>query len=199
MVFNASADIINDVEGSSCFALFLTEPDIFYIVTNRFRRMAGASFALKLSAIILVIIGGWFIVAALLPMFEIYTDWVSPTVVFASLYLYLSGYITNPDIIMWIFPVLGVLGFLVGFLLLSGKGRFFGFVAYGVTLTLAVLGAILIFGLIGVETPTGMWETVVDAIQSGDILTTLSFLIEPLLIIVGSVVGMFMLMIGKTK
>jgi len=161
--------------------------------------MAGASFALKLSAIILVIIGGWFIIAALLPMFEIYTDWVSPTVVFAGLYLYLSGYITNPDIIMWIFPVLGVLGFVVGFLLLSGKGRFFGFVAYCVTLTLAVLGALLIFGLLGVDTPAGIWETVIDAIQSGDILTTMSFLIEPLLIIVGSVVGTLMLMIGKAK
>jgi len=161
--------------------------------------MAGASFALKLSAIILIIIGGWFIVAALLPIYEIDIGWASPTVSFAGIYLYLSGYITNPDIIIWIFPVLGVLGFLVGFLLLSGKGRGLGFVAYSVTLTLSVLGAILIFGLMGVDTPSGVWETVVDAIQSGDILTTLSFLIEPLLIIVGSVVGMLMLMIGKAQ
>jgi len=161
--------------------------------------MAGSSLSIKLSAIILIIIGGWFIVAALLPMFEIYTEWVSPTVAFASLYLYLSDFISDPNIILWIFPVLGVLGFLVGFLLLGGKGRILGFIAYGVTLSLAVLGILLIFGFMGVDTAAGIWETLVDAIKSGDILTTLSFLLEPVLIIAGSAVGMFMLMIGKTK
>jgi len=161
--------------------------------------MAERSIALTIAAVILMIIGGWFIVAALLPIFDIYTGWVSPTVVFAGLYLYISGFITNPDIILWIFPVLGILGFLIGALLLKGKGRALGSLAYGVTLSLAVLGIILIFGLIGAGSVSEMWETVINAIQSGDILTTLSFLIEPLLIIVGSLIGMVMLMIGRTK
>jgi len=161
--------------------------------------MAGSSLSIKLSAIILIIIGGWFIVAALLPMFEIYTDWVSPTVAFASRYLFFGGYIQDPNIIMWIFPVLGVLGFVVGFLLLGGKGKLFGIIAYIVTLVLAALGLLLIFGFMGESTIGGIWQTLIDAIKSGDILTTLSFLIEPLLIIVGSLFGLLMLLAGKTK
>jgi len=160
--------------------------------------MAGRSISIMFSAIILIIIGGWFIVASLLPIFEIDLGYYSITVSGAIMYLYF-GLEIDVQFLQWLFPVLGVLGFVVGFLLLGGKGRGFGLIAYLVTLILAVLGLLVVFAFMGVDTADGMWKYLVEALKSGDVIAALGYLLEPLLIILGSIFGLLMLLAGKTK
>ncbi|MCL1984657.1 MAG: hypothetical protein FWG58_04600 [Methanomassiliicoccaceae archaeon] len=160
--------------------------------------MAGRSFSIILSAFILVIIGGWFIIAALLPILGIETGYESITVAGAIMYLYF-GYDVDVQILYWLFPVLGLLGFFVGFRLFAGKGRGLGIIAYLVTLILSVLGLIVVFAFSGVDTAEGMWEYVIDALKSGDVVATLGYVLEPLLIAAGSAIGLLLLIFGKKE
>lgn len=162
--------------------------------------MAGRSFSIILSALILIVIGGWFIITSLLPLLDIDVGgYYSVTTQGVIFYLYFSDIITDVKILQWIFPVLGVLGVLTGFMLLGGKGRGLGIVAYIVTLILAVLGIIVVFAFMGIDTLTGYWEYLKDAFTSGDIITALGYLLEPLLITVGSIIGLIAVLVGKTK
>jgi len=158
--------------------------------------MTIRSVSLKLSAIILIVIGGWFIIASLLPILEIETGYESVTVGGAIMYLYF-GLGIDAEILYWLFPVLGVLSFAVGFLLLGGKGRGFGKILYSITLSLAVLGLIIIFAFIGIDTAEGMWGYISEAFKDADIIGALGIVLEPLLIVIGSVVGIILIMIGK--
>ncbi|MCL1904796.1 MAG: hypothetical protein FWG19_01560 [Methanomassiliicoccaceae archaeon] len=160
--------------------------------------MAGRSFSIILSALIILVIGGWFIIAALLPILEIETGYESITVGGAIQYLYFQFDI-DVRILLWVFPVLGLLGFFVGFRLFTGKGRGLGIIAYLVTLILSVFGLIVVFAFSGVDTATGMWEYVIEALKSGDVVATLGYVLEPLLIAAGSVIGLLLLLAGKME
>jgi len=161
--------------------------------------MAGSSLSLKLSAIILILIGGWFIIAALLPLLDIDLGYYSITVSGAIMYLYFGLGIENAELLQWIFPVLGILGFVVGLSLLKGKGRGHGFLSYSVTLSLSILGLIVLFAFMGIDDATGYWEYISEAFKSDDIIAALGVVFEPLLIAAGSVVGLILLTLGKAN
>jgi len=160
--------------------------------------MTERSLSITLSAIILIIIAGWFIIAGALPILGVDTGYDSITVGGAIMYLYF-GFDIDAQILYWLFPVLGVLGIIVGFLLLGGKGRGLGVISYLVTLALAALGLIVVFAFAGVDTATGMWGYISDAFKSADVIAALGYVLEPLLITVGSLLGLLFLVFGKRK
>jgi hypothetical protein len=176
---------------------FVSTPFIYYEAVPQ--DMAGRSLSLTLSAIILMVIGGWFIITSLLPILDIDLGYYSVTVSGAIFYLYFGLEFTNAELLQYLFPVLGVLGLVVGFLLLGGKGRGFGFIAYIVTLALAILGLITVFAFMGMSTGDEYWDFIAGALKSGNIIDALGAVFEPLLIAVASVFGIVMLMIGKSK
>ena len=158
--------------------------------------MAGKSFSFILSAVMLIIIGGWLIIAGLLPIIGIDLGYYSTTVVAVSVYIMLETGIYA--YFMWyIYPLVGALAFVTGLMLFKGKGKGLGIILYLITLVLAVLGVLFMFKLAGYTSGDEIWEFFKNALNSGDILAAIGILLEPILIILGSALGLLLLIAGK--
>jgi hypothetical protein len=154
--------------------------------------MAGNSFPLKFAALVLIIVGAWFIMATILTNWEI-VDYNSLTVTGASAYLWVKFDIDLETLFYVIFPMIGMMAVSAGIHLLFGKRRFLGLIMTIVMMVAVGMTLIMIFSDLD-----GILGFLGDAFESGDIVAALKPLAEPLLIFVFAVISFIMLIIGKT-
>lgn len=182
-------------------ALFTVPPFGYLYAESNHGTMAGRSFSLLLSALILIAIGAWFIIATILPeFFEVETGYHSVTVDAAFAYID-AKYAVDVRMLRWVFPMIGISAFFAGLSLLGGRGRIRGFIAFIATLAIAVMGLIFLFLMSGIAEGDlhGYWGFFRAAFTSGDIVGSLGYFLEPTLMAVGSVIGLLAVMIGKKE
>ncbi|MCL2143348.1 MAG: hypothetical protein FWH44_03710 [Methanomassiliicoccaceae archaeon] len=158
-----------------------------------------AAVRVTLTALFLIIIGGWFIMNSLLPILDL-GDPFSLTVAAAIFFLYFGLDMTasQAELLYYLFPIVGTLSFIAGILLLTKNGRLMAKLMLMIITILSGLALILCFALMGIDVsdPEGTLGIFKSAFEDGDLVALLMPVAEILLILVASILGTIF-MIGR--
>ena len=157
-----------------------------------------AKVGVTLTALFLIVIGGWFVMNSLLPILDL-GDSFSLTVAASAFYLYIKLEMTAEmaKLFYYLFPIIGALSFIAGIALLSKKGRVFSKVMLFVLLAVSVMALIFCFALMGCSDPNSFLGMFKDSFESGSLTDLLRPIAEPLLIFFAALFGTIF-MFGKS-